>query len=413
MIRSIDDINKSYGSYQNPGAPVFDKDMALSPEEPSGIAKIVSGAKEWADPAQNQEFYRNYGVPIMAIVESLASKGKSPGTATMAGANLAETQRTTDEALRKSALERRGKLIGVEQEENFQAEVNRLNAEAAELGKPVSRDSLANAYIKYYPKEYAQEAAKVRAGVAPITQGMLEGLDPKKDKILMELATAGQGNEAAAKQFWTEWSNRQTKDKDRTPGPYNEAEQKAMNDFLDRIDKDLIIRRSTQSIAAATPILKVLELKNPIADQALRILIPRLMGEVGNLSESEQAAYGGSPAITSKLNQIWESAATGQLTEENRQYLTQLSKSMYNSQSAVLSQRLGQIVPQTSKITGIPESTLMDVVSTYQIKAMETDTGANTPKSFASVEEAKAAVAAGILKKGEKVIIAGQPGTLE
>lgn len=146
---------------------------------------------------------------------------------------------------------------------------------------------------------------------------------------------------------------------------FSPEEQNSVRDFLTRVDKDVIVRRSTQSVSAARPIMEVLKLKNPVGDNAIRILIPRLMGEVGNLAQAEQQAYGGSEAIVGKLKQVYENAKTGRLTDLNRQYLWDLAVTMHKSGAATLSNRLEQMIPQEVQLSGVDEDKLRSVVGTY------------------------------------------------
>lgn len=146
---------------------------------------------------------------------------------------------------------------------------------------------------------------------------------------------------------------------------FSKEEQDAVRNFLGRVDKDLIVKRATQSVSAAKPIMDVLQLENPVADEALKVLIPRLMGEVGNLSQAEQEAYGGSRAITDRLGQAYQKALDGTASEANRKYLWDLATTMYNSSRKVLENRIEQMIPQEVQLSGVDETALRGVVGTY------------------------------------------------
>lgn len=221
-----------------------------------------------------------------------------------------------------------------------------------------------------------------KVGSADITDVIYNSLQNEELKSLATAARAG--DEASKKQFWKMYKNKGGA----VPGDFTEDEQKQLNDFLKRVDSDLIVKRATQGVAAADPILKILDLENPVADEALKVLIPRLMGEVGNLSQAEQQAYGGSQAIRDTLGQMVERAVSGKLSEQNREYLKQLAGTMKKSQMITLKGRVNNVLgPQMAYISGMSMEKLAPLMSAYM--------GAAMAEGNAIVEEAKQRIAEG------------------
>jgi hypothetical protein len=52
--------------------------------------------------------------------------------------------------------------------------------------------------------------------------------------------------------------------------------------------------------------------------------MPRMLGEVGNLTKAEQDVYGGSAAVTKRITQAFKSMVNGKLTDDNRNFLLDL-----------------------------------------------------------------------------------------
>jgi len=115
---------------------------------------------------------------------------------------------------------------------------------------------------------------------------------------------------------------------------------KFKNNFL----KDKSIQKSQQALDAASSVKALLETKNPISDQAMRIQFPRLLGEVGNLTAQEQNAFGGSKAIVEKMKQLFNTWTTGQLTPTNKEFLGELVSTLEIAASRNYDKRANDLI---------------------------------------------------------------------
>lgn len=100
------------------------------------------------------ENYANYVLPALAIIESIATKGKSPGTVALTQADtLKSTLATKEDRKRKDAADRQ---VAYERqlEKSFKDEVAALDPE--KLGEEEYNKKVAAIYKKYRPEEYGK-----------------------------------------------------------------------------------------------------------------------------------------------------------------------------------------------------------------------------------------------------------------
>lgn len=110
---------------------------------------------------------------------------------------------------------------------------------------------------------------------------------------------------------------------------------KQERDLIEDFNKDKIVSKIREQVKNADSALTLLESKNPIGDKAIRPFMARLTGEVGNLTEAEQAVFSGNP-------QLWEWAkrtaniylVDGTIPDSDRALLTDLAKQMRDAAAA-------------------------------------------------------------------------------
>lgn len=124
-----------------------------------------------------------------------------------------------------------------------------------------------------------------------------------------------------------------------------EDRRKNINELVVNIPKDEQISRSRQALASGMNIRKLIESDTPLTPQALRTQIPRLMGEVGNLTEQEQAAWTGDPRIVEKFKRAYaKNIATGKLTESDKKLFIDLLDTLENAHRDKIQQTLTGVV---------------------------------------------------------------------
>lgn len=168
-------------------------------------------------------------------------------------------------------------------------------------------------------------------------------------------------------------------------GVRQEAQQKRA-EKLDQRTQDKILRtgerlssvakKNIEAYDQASTLIDLLEANNPLADNAVPTFAARATGEVGNLTEAERAAFGGSKAIQRKLARWAKAATTGKLTDADRGDLLKLSKILQKGaargvrkKAGLLSKQLGSVLdldPSEIENQILPPSFLEDAAQSPQ-----------------------------------------------
>lgn len=121
-----------------------------------------------------------------------------------------------------------------------------------------------------------------------------------------------------------------------------EKERKAnINNLITDIPKDEDMKRARQALFSANAIKNLIRSDTQLTPQALKTQIPRLMGEVGNLTQQEQAAWTGDPRIVAKVNRFIETNIfTGKLREEDKKLFIELIDTLENAHKQKINQTL-------------------------------------------------------------------------
>ena len=102
------------------------------------------------------------------------------------------------------------------------------------------------------------------------------------------------------------------------------------------------VGKARQSAKQGDMAIALLEMKNPIMDKAIRPFMARLTGEVGNLTESEQAVFGGSQELKERIQQAAKTwVGGGELTDENRKLLLEAAAGMRDAQLGAIKDAAG------------------------------------------------------------------------
>jgi hypothetical protein len=104
------------------------------------------------------------------------------------------------------------------------------------------------------------------------------------------------------------------KDKLKTSN-FTDTQKKDVYKFLDRVDKDPIIKLVDKAVVSAGSIRQLIEARSKLAPSVVEVQMPRLMGEVGNLAQQEQLKWAGSQAWYDKGKRFFKKGWDGRMTE--------------------------------------------------------------------------------------------------
>jgi len=119
--------------------------------------------------------------------------------------------------------------------------------------------------------------------------------------------------------------------KDQFDKKFEDTQQEQSAKIVDKFEKDKVVQKSNESIGQANNVIQLVQSDNPIGHSAIPTFMARAAGEVGNLSEGDKAPFGGSQALSSRIQQVMETYKNGQLTPENQQFVIDLANVMKKS----------------------------------------------------------------------------------
>ena len=121
---------------------------------------------------------------------------------------------------------------------------------------------------------------------------------------------------------------------------------KEKTDIVNKFNSDSGVKKINATIDSAATVRELALSGNPIAAGAIPTYMARASGEVGNLSEADKAPFGGSRAILSRLDAALKQQATGQLSDDNRQFIISLADTMEKRAVDNLDRRANEVSSQ-------------------------------------------------------------------
>jgi hypothetical protein len=118
-------------------------------------------------------------------------------------------------------------------------------------------------------------------------------------------------------------------------------------------DYEKNISKETTTAGAIDEVKQILAeaLTNPAAYQGLGAKMPRVMGEVGNLTKDEQERYSaGSASVQDRVNQTIEKLSSGTIEPKNQKFLMDLINTMEKANKARIEAKTNKFVGGRSKI---------------------------------------------------------------
>lgn len=105
---------------------------------------------------------------------------------------------------------------------------------------------------------------------------------------------------------------------------FDERRQKDKDRIVENFNKDSGVKKIEARMDSISEVRAMLQSGNPIGDAAVQTVMPRLMGEVGALTEADKRPFGGSRAIGPRIEQAMSEAASGRMTPKNRAFINGL-----------------------------------------------------------------------------------------
>jgi hypothetical protein len=153
-----------------------------------------------------------------------------------------------------------------------------------------------------------------------------------------------------------------------------QAEYAKVVKLQESFNKDKQVTKAEERIQAAETLRSMVD-GNPITQEAAKTFAARASGEVGALSDQDRAAYGGTKAILSRINQIATQAVDGELTKENKKFMKELADKFEQAGRRDLNVRLDVYAKQGTKRIKMSEDEVKEIIRpdlTMQQKEQQT-----------------------------------------
>jgi hypothetical protein len=142
----------------------------------------------------------------------------------------------------------------------------------------------------------------------------------------------------------------------------DEDQQRQEGQVVQNFNKDKVVQKANEQIAAADNIVSLVNSNNPIGHAAVPTFMARAAGEVGALTEADKAPFGGTKALTGRIQQVISDYSSGKLTPENKKFILDLTGTLKKSAAKNIENVAKREVPKLSKANKIDKKDIQDLL---------------------------------------------------
>lgn len=132
-------------------------------------------------------------------------------------------------------------------------------------------------------------------------------------------------------------------------------ESRQITDVVKSYNKDPIVLESQKSIGKAQNAKEMLKLNNPISAAVVKRALARMSGEVGVMTDKDVESFAGSKKWTDQMEQLYQQASRGTLTDTNKKYMLEIIDNMEKIERQKLQERTDVLTKQFGASTGKEE----------------------------------------------------------
>lgn len=121
-------------------------------------------------------------------------------------------------------------------------------------------------------------------------------------------------------------------------------------------------RDNFKALDQASTAALALKLKNPVADSAIKTMLAKASGEVGNLTEAEREMFAGSPALARRAARLSKLAALGTLPDADRKDLEELISVYQENSVRGIQSRAQMVAGQLAQTIDVSEEEALKMV---------------------------------------------------
>lgn len=142
----------------------------------------------------------------------------------------------------------------------------------------------------------------------------------------------------------------------------DEDQQKQETDIVKEFNRNKVVQKATEQIASADNIISLVNSNNPIGHAAIPTFMARAAGEVGALTEADKAPFGGTKALTGRIQQVISDYTSGKLTPENKKFIMDLTSTLKKSATKNIENVAKRETPKLAKASKIDRSEIQDLL---------------------------------------------------
>lgn len=237
----------------------------------------------------------------------------------------------------------------MEKRQAIQGAAQTLAQDLLVAGAPVSR--IQAAFQAFSPQAPPSSAEMIGVGIQTDNKDLVQtGI--KQDKAL------GQ----ASQDFKKELLSMQMSARNTQP-------DKSLRGMIDQRQREFnsVTKKMFESYQQADTAIQALDLKNPVADSAVKTMLAKASGEVGNLTEAEREMFGGSQAYVAKVKRLANMGAVGLLPEADRALLRQVASVYRQSVERQIAKKSELIANQLSQNSGIDKAEAVRLIAPVEL----------------------------------------------
>jgi len=212
--------------------------------------------------------------------------------------------------------------------------------------------------------EEKKEADKARRTAAiQVLQSV--GQEESRDLREKEVDLRTEGRELQKRRLGIEQAREERLSKGQT---FKEQEQETRKEtsLIDKFQK--ASEKSREALNYATKVEELVKANSPLSGAFVIRALARISGEVGVLTDQDVNAFKGSRAWTDRMQQAFEEATTGKLTDSNRKYILEAVKQLKSIENDVLKTKAEDYAKKYGRVLTGGESRAKELIDAPKTK---------------------------------------------
>jgi hypothetical protein len=191
------------------------------------------------------------------------------------------------------------------------------------------------------------------------------GKEESRDLREEEVSLRKEGRELQKQRLSLEAGREERLSKGQT---FKEQEQEVRKEtaVIDKFEK--ANQKSKEALNYATKVEELVKTNSPLSGAFVIRALARISGEVGVLTDQDVNAFKGSRAWTDRMQQAFEEATTGKLTESNKKYILEAVKQLKNIETGVVNTRAEDFAKKYGRVLSGGEQRAKELIDVKELQ---------------------------------------------